>query len=222
MSRTTINKVMFIMKLKKYMNLFVIEVLQLKFWLLFALFPALSLTLLERRDYVFMGPGLAVSMMMYTWIFYMFQAYKNEKQPLGIRLLLTTSYTRKDLIYSRYFTYLVIVVLMTILNVVYVVYALDYPKIIDFTFFIESLMFSTLLLLVLIPISFKCDTGNSFTFKSSIFFLPYELLCCEISSRINKLNIDSRLIFILAIVLILILFIISVNISKRIFFKKDL
>lgn len=210
------------MKLKKYINLFVIEVLQIKFWLLCALLPILSFTFLKREHYDTIGSGLAVSTMMYTWIFFTFQAYKNEKQPLGIRLLLTTSYTRKDLIYSRYFTYLGIVALMTILNVVYVAYALDYPEIIDFTFFTESLMFSALLLLVLIPISFKCDTGNSFTFKSFIFFLPYELLCCEISSRIDKLNIDSRLIFILAMVLILVLFIISVNISKRIFLKKDL
>lgn len=210
------------MKLKKYINLFVIEVLQLKFWLLYGLIGTISVSFLKREQYDIMGMSLAISTMMGIYILFIFQMYEKEKSPLGISLFLTTSYTRKDIIYSRYFTYFSFIVIITIINLANTIYGLNYPEIFNFSFFTETILFKFTLIFVLVPISFKCDTGNSFALKSFIFFLPYEILCCEISNRINKINIDSQSIFILTMVLILLLFIISVNFSKRIFLKKDL
>ena len=210
------------MKLKKYINLFVLETLLLKFWLLYFLLPLISFSFIKREDYWSMGSGFAVFAMFYMWISFTIQAYINEKQPLGMRLILTTSYTRKNIIYAKYFTYFMYLTITTIIYSLYTVFVLNYAEMLSFTFFTEIFLFSAVLILILVPISFKCDTGNSFVFRIILFVVPYELLCCEATLRIDKLNIDSRVIFILAIILVSLLFMLSANISKRIFLKKDL
>ena len=72
------------------------------------------------------------------------------------------------------------------------------------------------------------STGNNMEQFSTVFstdligeFLEF-IGVYGISNKINKINIDSQSIFILTMVLILMFFIVSVNISKKIFLKKDL
>ena len=195
----------------------------LKFCLLyFFLLPLICFSFIKREDYWSMGSGFAISAIFNMYVIFIVQAYINEKQPLGMRLILTTSYTRENIIYAKYFTYFMYLIIITIIYSLYTVFALNYAEMLNFTFFTEMFLFSAVLILILVPISFKCDTGNSFVFRIILFILPYELLCCEATLRIDKLNIDSRVIFILAIILVSLLFMLSANISKRIFLKKDL
>lgn len=195
----------------------------LKFCLLyFFLLPLICFSFIKREDYWSMGSGFAISAIFNMYVIFIVQAYINEKQPLGMRLILTTSYTRENIIYAKYFTYFMYLIIITIIYSLDTVFALNYAEMLNFTFFTEMFLFSAVLILILVPISFKCDTGNSFVFRIILFILPYELLCCEATLRIDKLNIDSRVIFILAIILASLLFMLSANISKRIFLKKDL
>lgn len=210
------------MSIIRYLNLLKLEAMQMKFWYLYGLMGVITSSFLRREDYT---PDMSIfsfSTMFVIYILLILQAYKDEKSPGGIKLILTTSYTRKDFIIYQYFKCIVYTLAMTFLNFFYTIFVLNYPRIINFMFFTKVILVSFPLIAFVVPFSLICNTGNSFVFTTFIFFLPYEIFCLGIGDWIEKIATNSAFLFILSIIVSTILIELSIIISKRIFLIKDL
>lgn len=139
-----------------------------------------------------------------------------EEKNKGLELLLTTSCTRKDIVLCRY----TVSLLVNLINlIIYFVSILLFVKQAVFislggtiTFFIMCLMLS-----LIIPISFKFKASTASIIAATIIS-PLII----ISEFLKIENVDSSLISAAIILFSILLIILSVNISLKIYSKKDL
>lgn len=174
---------------------------------------------------VFVGNGdsFAVNTFVFIIVFEMIgfgsQQVLTSEKCNGNELIVTTKYTRKDVIYSRYlFFYLIS--LLTLLSS-FIIVAIFYP-ILGLHFF-NTLEYIFLVFIgdaILIPLTFKIKNNLIFTMISVLFLMPYTLIINNIGAihKIMGFMGSCILIFLLSIAVT----IISIKLSEIIYLNKNL
>ena len=205
--------------IKKYMNLVLKDILICKKMLFFILYVPMVLLFLPQNlwgaNVIEMFSFLVICEMFIFISLYLVEEEKNK----GTELLITTSYTRNDIVISRYLVCFLNLLVQIILFFLILFLVCGNFLLLNLNLFMINIFLICIMILILVPLSFKYRL-TLFTVISMIFICPVMLLL----SFMYKWNIDFVLNG-LCVVLILGLIIISrmsIFISKKIYQKKDL
>ncbi len=134
----------------------------------------------------------------------------------GDEILLTTTYTRKDIVLSRYLFFYTLAFIIIILN--FLVSIFIFPSLFNFYALLEYLFIICIGTSILVLLSFKINNNLVYTFISTIFMAP-------ILTMINSLEkfdfiepyILSGALFLLSLLAVFI----SFKLSKKIYLNKS-
>lgn len=210
-------------KFVRYFNLLKKDLLisrNLLFLVVYLLVVTLFLPLIFGDNDVSTTLSPIISIIVFEMIAFGSQQVLTCEKCKGNELIITTKYTRKDIIYSRYlFFYLIS--LVTLLSS-FIIVAIFYP-ILGLHFFsvLEYILLVFIGDAILIPLTFKIKNNLIFTMISFICLMPLALIINNIGF-VNTIIGPSFMGFCILLLLFIAITIISIKLSKIIYLNKNL
>lgn len=151
--------------------------------------------------------------------FLLFFAIEESKNK-GTELLITTSYTRKDIIFSRYLMCLFLMIFQIAMTIAVMVYSLGNFNYINGKTFIIIFMFDCAIISIFVPLSFNFSYAK-FMLSYIIVFAVSPILLGKIDMIKNENSQIFDIIVLTSMIIGIAIFFVSVYISNLLYNKKD-
>ena len=209
-------------KFARYFNLLKKDLLlsrNLLFLVLYLLVVTLFLPIIFGGNDVSTTLSFIISIIVFEMIGFGSQQVLTSEKCNGNELIITTKYTRKDIIYSRYLFFYLLSLVTSLGS--FIIVAIFYP--IMWLHFFNLLEYILLVFIgdaILIPLTFKIKNNLVFTMISVLLLMPYMLIIRNIGAihKIMGFMSSCVLIFLLSIAIT----IISIKLSEIIYLNKNL
>ena len=209
-------------KFARYFNLLKKDLListNLLFLVLYLLVVTLFLPIIFGGNDVSTTLSLIISIIVFEMIGFGSQQVLTSEKCNGNELIITTKYTRKDIIYSRYLFFYLLSLVTSLGS--FIIVAIFYPIVwLHFFYLLEYILLVFIVDAILIPLTFKIKNNLVFTMISVLLLMPYMLIIRNIGAirKIMGFMSSCVLIFLLSIAIT----IISIKLSEIIYLNKNL